>query len=381
MDGLIQFILVSILVGLVLSVWLVGVGGVLSLIHTLLAAPLRRAERARLFLNLLENALDRGQPVEESIVSAATSRDPILGTWFYLLAAWLKRGLRLGDAIARVPRLVPPAVAAMLHVGQKIGDLKKVLPACRQALRDSVSQTRGAENYLVLLAFVVTPGSALAFLLICVKVLPQLFSVAEGMGFGVPPALRLLAEYRGLVLTFQVALLLGFWGLAALYAIGPRATARVPFLDQLLFRLPWRRKRMSRDFSVMLAILLDARVPESEAIQLAAECAGNRVFQRNALQVADRLRLGMRLTDAIAALDGTGEFRWRLKNAAQVRDGFRTALAGWHNALDAKAFQQEQAAAQTVTTALVLLNGCFVGTVVIAVFGLIASILNAGLLW
>ena len=42
----------------------------------------------------------------------------------------------------------------------------------------------------------------------------------------------------------------------------------------MLCRLPWRRKRFQRDFSAMLAVLLDAEVPETEAVGLAAEATG-----------------------------------------------------------------------------------------------------------
>ena len=49
----------------------------------------------------------------------------------------------------------------MLNAGQKIGDLRKVLPACRQLLKDAVSQTRGAISYLVILTFVITPSGRL----------------------------------------------------------------------------------------------------------------------------------------------------------------------------------------------------------------------------
>jgi hypothetical protein len=80
-------------------------------------------------------------------------------------------------------------------------------------------------------------------------------------------------------------------------------------------------------------------------------------------------------------IDGTGELKWRLTNALHGRTGFLRALAGWHEALDAKAFQLEQTAAQTVTTALVLFNGLIVAAVVIAVFLLLIQLINQTALW
>ena len=44
--------------------------------------------------------------------------------------------------------------------------------------------------------------------------------------------------------------------------------------DRLLFLLAWRRKRLQRDFSTILAVLLDSEVPESEAVTLANRAGG-----------------------------------------------------------------------------------------------------------
>lgn len=87
------------------------------------------------------------------------------------------------------------------------------------------------------------------------------------------------------------------------------------------------------------------------------------------------------MPEAVEAMDDTGEFRWRLTNACHAHGGFLRALTGWHEALDAKAFQQEQAAAHGITTAIVLLNGLLVGSVVAAVFLFLTSIINSGVLW
>jgi hypothetical protein len=70
-----------------------------------------------------------------------------------------------------------------------------------------------------------------------------------------------------------------------------------------------------------------------------------------------------------------------LSNALQRGSGFLRALAGWHEALDAKAFQLEQAAAQLTTSALVLFNGLVVAMVVVAVFGALVHLINWLVLW
>ncbi len=138
---------------------------------------------------------------------------------------------------------------------------------------------------------------------------------------------------------------------------------------------------MQRDFATMLALLLDAGVPEQRALVLAAEASNNSLFIKRARLAAEQISAGTKLTDAVRTLDDSGEFHWRLTNAIHGRDGFLAALRGWFEALDAKAFQQEQAAAQTLTTALVLWNGFVVGAFVISVFDLLTNMIEEGVLW
>ncbi len=129
-----------------------------------------------MFLDLLELGLQEGRTPEAAVTGAAASRDRSLGVRFHLLAAHLERGLRLSQALEQVPRLLPPQVRAMLKTGERIGDIRKVLPACRLLLRDSVSSVRSALNYLILLAFAVTPAMVL------VPICPQGIRPAQVQG-------------------------------------------------------------------------------------------------------------------------------------------------------------------------------------------------------
>jgi type II secretory pathway component PulF len=113
----------------------------------------------------------------------------------------------------------------------------------------------------------------------------------------------------------------------------------------------------------------------------AATSTANQIFLHRSEAVIDRLRAGVPLTEAVQALDESGEFRWRLANAAHVHGGFMAALAGWHDALDAKAYQQEQAASQLITTALVVVNGVIVGMICVGVFQALIFMEQGVALW
>jgi len=263
-----------------------------------------------------------------------------------------------------------------------------VLPACRRWLQDSVSHVRAAHNYLLLLAFAVTPAIIFIPLVLRVKVLPSYRAVFAGMleGEPLPAFTRLVFGSSGVITGFQLALVAIIWAVTLSYLGGPRLHGWIDRLlpsagDRLLSLLPWRRKRLQRDFSSMLAALLDGHVPEAEAVRLAGESTANAVFHRRAEKAVALLQQGVNLPEAIRVMDDSGELRWRLANALQGRGNFLRALMGWHEALDAKAFQEEQAAAQLTTTGLVLFNGVMVASIVIAVFLVLIQLLNEAVLW
>jgi len=374
--------LFSLIVGLAIE-W-----GIVYTLYFLITLPMRRNERARLFLDLLDLGLKDGQTPENAILNAASSNDASLGVRFHLLAAHLQNGLRLSAALAHVPRLLPAQVVAMLNTGERIGDMKKVLPACRRLTGDGVSQVRGALNYVLILGLAVAPTALVLAAMLNLMVIPKFKEVFEGMleGAMLPGFTRALFAGHQYIFLAQIIVILVVWLLTFAYLGGPRAYRWFRFLlpgvpDWIQYHLPWRRKRLQRDFSSMLAILLDAHVPESEAILLAADSTANGIILRRGEKIRARLAQGVKLPEAIRALDDTGELQWRLANALRRGRDFLSALNGWHEALDSKAFQQEQAAAQITTTALVLFNGFIIAAVVIGMFLPLIALLNHMTLW
>ena len=362
--------------------WLVPAMILLLLLDKTVGKRLRRQETSGLFLDLLDTILECGAPIEETLISIIEKRELAPSSVFKQLATKLRSGQRLGDALAELPGLLPIKVVAMLRAGERIGDLRKVLPACRRLSGDKRSQTRSDVQSFGWYGIASILVSIWMYVFLSIIILPKFFEIMYGMTGELPLGLALLREHGKTLVCAQLLVLLGV--IATLLIHGEGHFMRNwfgPIVDWCASRTPWKRRRMQRDFCTMLATLLDARVPESDAVKLAADCAANRAFSRRAEIVIANLRGGQRLTDAVQALDDSGEFRWRLTNAVHAKDGFLRALNGWCESLDAKAFQQEQAAALTLTSALVVLNGIFVGLIVVTTFGSLITIIDAGVLW
>ncbi len=356
--------------------------GVFSLLlHFVLSLPMQRRDRARFFLDLLETAIERGLAIEQAILSAAETRDRVMGVRFYMLAAHIENGDRFTEALGKTPTFLPPQVNAMLRAGEKLGDLKKVLPACREVLRVAPDTVRSTLHYTVAMLLVFAPIAVWLITMLMIFVVPKFKDVAAGMSVAVWAPAQFVFQIAPQLVWFEVALFFVLMAVAIFYIGGPGLVRwfqfrRVPVLDWLAWQIPWKRKKLLRAFSAMLAVLLDGGVPEVAAVRLAGESTANEICRRRARRVLAALENGLKLDDAIRAFDDNGEFHWRLTNAAHARGGFLEALKGWHEALDAKAFQQEEAATHTMTSGLVILNGIVVGLVATAMFGILIAVLK-----
>jgi type II secretory pathway component PulF len=382
LTSLILLVLTKVFVAVSATIiWLAVIAGGIYLIHFLFSLPMRRAERARLFLELVEDALKRGQGIEAMILSVAQSRDLALGIKFYLLAAHIENGLKFSEALKKVPRFLPPQISAILLVGEKLGDLKGVLPACREILCDRPAGTRSAIHYLILVLLFFSPSYICVIILTTTFVVPKFKDVAAGMGIHLLPLTVFVFGATNWLIVFEIFLSLMMAAAVMFYVGGPNFARwfqfrGLPVVDWIAWRVPWKRKRLQRTFSAMLAVLLDGGVPEGESVRLAGESTANEICRRRAHRVVAALEQGEKLDDAVRHFDNAGEFHWRLSNAVHARGGFLNGLRGWHAALEAKAFQQEEATAHAVTSGVVILNGFVVALIAIAMFGMLVMILR-----
>src|ERR1017187_4736752 len=367
------------------AVFILLPGGAFSvLLHFLLSLPMHRRDRALFFLDLLETVLQRGQPVEQAILAAAENHDRAIGVHFYMVAAHIEGGDRLGEALEKVPRFLPPQITAILQTGEKLGDLKKVLPACREVLRVAPDTVRSTAHYMVAILLIFAPVACCMITLLSVFVVPRFKEVFANMGVQIWPLSTFVFAITPQLVRCEIVLFFMLAAVAAVYIGGPGLVRwfqfrSVPVVDWITWRVPWKQKKLLRAFSAMLAVLLDGGVPEAEAVRLAGESTANEICRRRAQRVIAALEKGVKLDDAVRGFDDSGEFHWRLTNATHARGGFLAALRGWHEALDAKAFQQEEAATHVLTSGLVIMNGVVVALIATAMFGVLIAILKGAL--
>jgi type IV pilus assembly protein PilC len=353
--------------------------------YKILGLPLRRQERVEFLLDLLETAESEGKSFADAVLAAALGDGRHFRRRFQVLAARLTKGPLLDRALRDLPFFLPAQILALLQVGVELGDIRKVLPACRRWVSDGKSRTLSMTNYVIpLMVFQSSAGGMLVLIFHTLVILPKFQEIFDDMleGAALPVLTQFMIDHRLGLAAAQLGVLLLLVAAVLVYVVGPHLAGPFRSLnDRAAYCIPWRRKRLQRDFCSLFAILLDAGLPEARAVTLAARSTANKLLIRRAQEVVHGLEQGVPLHQAVGHLDSAGEFRWRLRNAMHAPGGFAEALAGWHDALDAKAYQQEQAAAHVISTALVLVNALIVSVIAVGLFRVLVELIHRGAMW
>jgi len=353
-------------------------------VYFLFSLPRRRLERAMVFLNLVDAGIRRGVTPEDTIRSAAGCGDDSVSVRFHLLAGWVEQGADWRVAVAKVPRLMPPSITELLLLTDRIGGWDKIFPICQRKLADVLSQLRARQGCLSPSIIILPLPILYISIILTVIIIPKFHSIAADYEVplftiwdwfeGVP--LSAIVMLAGLALLPLFILLMHIGG-PRLWSWLPKT--RVPPGDLLAWLVPWERQRLQRDFAAVLGLMLDAGVAESEAVELAARGTANAILKKKAAAVMAALAAGQPLTEALSLIDARGELKWRFQQAAEGGTRFETALAGWCDALQARADQLQQTGMQLLSVGLLLINALFVGLIVFDLFRVLIQITEQAL--
>lgn len=341
--------------------------------------PAARAARARFFLDALALGLRAGHSPERALAEIADTRDLSLGARFHIVAAWIRGGLRLSDALDRTPGFVAPPIAGILRAGAETNNFSAAIAAARRATQLPDAQLRAGLSCQIIILFILNPLILITLPFYMAKVLPVLAEITAAFAVDEPAAMTFLRANAGAIFILQLLSIAALYAAAVFYVGGNRFTRWLeaglfPIGAWVALRIPWKRKRIFRDFSASLAMLLDSGVPEERAMQLAGDATANEIFQQRAVRAIAELKAGASLASALGLLDPPREFIWRLQNALRRKGSFARAIDGWITTLDAEANAEEQTAADWVTTILVITNGIITAVIIAAVMQAVYSI-------
>lgn len=242
------------------------------------------------------------------------------------IAADLRAGRTLPEALERQAGRVPPFYSGLVKAGVRSGRVGEVLATLTLYAR-SVADLRNTVVSAVLYPAVVLALALVLFGLICWFVIPEFDRLFAGFGIQLPAITRVAIELGRhpleVVLLPPLAVVLGLVLLKLVLGAGDRgrrAWARfvyaIPIIGHLI-----RSARLAA-FTDLLGILVDHSLPLPEAFRLAGDASSDPLMVEAACQVQQSLGEGMSLGDAfrsrklvpefIAWIAGLGERRGTL---------------------------------------------------------------------
>lgn len=371
-------------------------------------------EETELFLDTVEAGIADGLGVSNALAGLAEQHGRAVGPAWHRVVADLQAGRSLTDALDRNPELLPAPIAGLLKTGEATGEWRAVLAGARRWLERPLgrlapwSQGGAAVHYynategddsppptrlnpwshgVMLNAVMMTLFGGAVTWLLGATVFGTIAVSMENLDVEPTAALVLVRDWYPAVMAAQAVFSAGMVVLALACLGGPRLGLWLERLSPARARrwlqaLPWRRRRAMRDFSVMLAALLDAGANEEAALrQAAAWTESTGPLRAGAEAAVADLRAGVWLPEALRHLDGDEELHWRTTLAVTRAGGFGEALRGWQESLEARAQQQEAIAGGAVLLWGELANGLLVMLMAFVVFGVLVVMVDMNWLW
>ncbi|GMV90682.1 MAG: pilus assembly protein PilC [Candidatus Hydrogenedentota bacterium] len=254
-----------------------------------------------------------GLPLAPALKAISTElRSPRLQSVLESIRGSLEQGKSLEEALEPVADKLPPVYRASLVAGDKSGNLLAVLDhMC--AYTGEMAEYRNRMQMALAYPALVVVVCALVLMLLLGIVVPQFGEIFQDFGAGLPALTRFWLDvsetlnYRYPNILIFVSILVIAWHFGMKFA---RGTANGPYyLDWIKLRVPgfgkaFRQGSLAR-FCRTLGILLRARVPLPEGLEIASATAENAVLSRAVSAATRHVQQGSSLA---GAFDATGYF-------------------------------------------------------------------------
>jgi len=213
------------------------------------------------------------------------------------------KGTSFSEAITKFPKIFPEIYASMVKVGEKTGELDKVLGILAQQLERNYrlrSRVRGAMTYpIVIISVMLLIGS-----IMMIKVVPQISKTFEELQIELPILTRVvIAAGNGLAEKWYL-LILGTIILILFSHFLMKSEKGKKVIDRIVLKIPILsplvKKINSAYTALSLSALVKGGVPIILAINIAADSVNN-VFYKTALRnTAKKVEKGEKMSSVMA---------------------------------------------------------------------------------
>jgi len=329
-----------------------------------------RAELA-LFTRRMADLADAGLPLDRVLqVVSEQSESAVLTDIAEQALDDVRSGLPVSEALGKHPKYFPTVFIQTLRAGEASGQFPQVASRLADFQEKEVARRSlvvSAMVYPIILATVAV--GVVIFLL--TFVVPRLSGIFADLGSDLPVTTQILLATTGF-LTNNWALVIG--GIVA-FVVAFRAwvmtDAGARTKDQFLLKAPIigpviQKATVSR-FARVLGTLVYGGVPILEALSLAGQAAGNRVFLEKSRMVEEEVKEGRSIADSMRDAGAFPPVLTHMVAIGEETGDLPKMLGRVSDSLDFEVDNGTKRLTALVEPLIVLFMGAFVGFVVLSV--------------
>lgn len=256
------------------------------------------------FTRQMSVLISSGTPIVQSL--EAVERQTVDPRWRAVLEdlrTRVEEGSQLSAAMAAYPHIFDDVYCAMIAAGESGGGFDKILARLSKLARQELAVKNNITGAMVYPALLVTVAGGV-LLLLAFTVLPRFKELFETLNAPLPASTAFIMGTADLLKAYWWAVLIG---LASAF-VGIRAWVRTPGgkskVHGVQLRLPMFgiviRGFKTAKFARVLGVLLEARVPLLESLDIARSSAGNVHYEALIDAAQERVKKGEAMSDAFS---------------------------------------------------------------------------------
>lgn len=282
----------------------------------------------------------------------------------------VRGGLPVSDALAKHPKLFPPIYTMTLKSGEASGQFPQV--AARLADFQEIEVTRRSVIISALIYPAILALTAVGVIVMLMTyVVPKLSDVFKQMGNDLPMNTRVLMDTSNFLAKNYLYIIASIVGIVFFYRAWVKTESGAYSRDSMLLKLPLlgaviRKATISR-YSRVLGTLVFGGVPILDALHLSGMAAGNRVFLTQSNQVANDVREGKPIAQAMRDANNFPPVLTNMVAVGEETGDLPKMLGRVSDSLDFEVDHSMRRLTSLVEPIIVLVMGSFVGFVVLSV--------------
>lgn len=324
-----------------------------------------------LFTRRLSDLSSAGLPLDRAIqVVAEQSESGALSSIAEQTLEDVRGGLSVSQALAKHPKVFNDVYTQTLRAGEASGQFPEVAGRLADFLESEVARRSQIVSALIYPG-VLTATAVGVVLFLLLFVVPRLQGVFKSLGDDLPGPTKLLLGITGFLTNQWMIVVGGIIAIVVLYRLWAKTDAGALTRDRAILKFPvvgkvWQKALVSR-FARVLGTLVYGGVPILESLSIAGLSAGNRVFKESSNQVADDVRDGRSIADAMRDSGAFPPVLTHMVAIGEETGDLPKMLGRVSDSLDFEVDNGMRRLTALVEPIIVLGMGGFVGFVVLAV--------------